>query len=434
MSEKTKVDNFGALMKTYLYEPASEVAKLDFADIFESFSYQERSQEKYKNINIDEHLTDILLQLLDKDNGRDVALSRLVHLYNFGLMSEDDIKYFEKNIWSKLDEDGLPQIPKIYLKSYILSLPTPDNIDSLALLKKYIFNLSIPKKQKGITVGSMYDMPLFFMELKYCTYSVDNSKGIKWSSEDIITIVKKISETWENDKIALLSYNESDFEREEVSDELFEKYKNVDNILAKVIISNNSEIKDKALIQKLAMDFESLNIPCIQLRILLNDDNKAFDEIYADICGTNKDKIYAACNAIYTLMSLKKSEYTDSCLDLLRKVSFNIRVRRIQGLISIIYLMHNLIYSDLLPDDITLLDNMLYGLDYLFEETKLSNNNLNCSVNQCIGLRAAATNLAYILYEKNKDNPDVCSKLEKWKDLCNDLTEFSEVRNSWCDL
>lgn len=434
MSEKTKVDNFGALMKTYLYEPASEVAKLDFADIFESFSYQERSQEKYKNINIDEHLTDILLQLLDKDNGRDVALSRLVHLYNFGLMSEDDIKYFEKNIWSKLDEDGLPQIPKIYLKSYILSLPTPDNIDSLALLKKYILNLSIPKKQKGITVGSMYDMPLFFMELKYCTYSVDNSKGIKWSSEDIITIVKKISETWENDKIALLSYNESDFEREEVSDELFEKYKNVDNILAKVIISNNSEIKDKALIQKLAMDFESLNIPCIQLRILLNDDNKAFDEIYADICGTNKDKIYAACNAIYTLMSLKKSEYTDSCLDLLRKVSFNIRVRRIQGLISIIYLMHNLIYSDLLPDDITLLDNMLYGLDYLFEETKLSNNNLNCSVNQCIGLRAAATNLAYILYEKNKDNPDVCSKLEKWKDLCNDLTEFSEVRNSWCDL
>lgn len=77
-----------------------------------------------------------------------------------------------------------------------------------------------------------------------------------------------------------------------------------------------------------------------------------------------KIRFMQRATAIYTLMSLKKSEYTDSCLDLLRKVSFNIRVRRIQGLISIIYLMHNLIYSDLLPDDVTILDNMLFGLDY----------------------------------------------------------------------
>lgn len=434
MSEKTKVDNFGALMKTYLYEPTSEVAKLDFADIFESFSYQERSQDKYKNINLDEHLTDILLQLLDKETGRDVALTRLFHLYNFGLLSTNDIKAFEKNIWSKLDENGLPQIPKIYLKNYILSLPTPENIDSISLLKNYILNLSIPKKQRGVTVGSMYDMPLFFMELQYCTYSVDNPKGIKWNAEEIIAIIRKILETWENDKTILLSYDKSDLGHEEVLDELFEKYKNVDNILAKVLISNGSEIKEKDLIQKLTAEFDSFNIPCIQLRILVNNDDRAFDEIYSDICGTNKDKIYVACNAIYTLMSLKNSEYTDSCLDLLRKVSFNIRVRRKQGLISIINSMHNLIYSDLLPNDITILDNILFGLDYLFEETELSNNDLECSVNQCIGLRAAATNLAYILYEKNKDNPDIYSKLEKWKNLCNDLTEFSEVRNKWCDL
>ncbi len=434
MSEKTKVDNFGALMKTYLYEPASEVEKLDFADIFESFSYQEKNHDKYKSINIDEHLTDILLQLLDKENGRDIALTRLVHLYNFGLLSEDDIKSFEKNIWSKLDNDGLPQIPKIYLKNYILSLPTPDNIDSRKLLKNYILNLNIPKKQKGVIVDSAYEMPLFLIELKYCTYSVNNTKGIKWNSTDIISIVQKISETWESDKTVLLSYDESDPGRKRVSEELFDKYKNVDNILAKVLISNNSGIENNDLIEKLATEFESFNIPCIQLRILLKDDTMALNEIYADICGTNKDKIYAACNAICTLMSLKKPEYADSCLDLLRKVSFNIRVRRKQGLTSIIYLMHNLIYSDLMPDDMMILDNILFGLDCLFEETKLSNNDLDCSVNQCISLRSAATNLAYTLYENNKDNPDICLKLEKWKDLSNDLTEFSEVRNNWCDL
>ncbi len=434
MSEKTKVDNFGALIKTYLYEPTSEVDKLEFADIFESFSYQERNQDKYKNIDIDEHLTDILLQLLDKENGRDVALTRLLHLYDFGLLSEKDIKVFENNIWSKLDENGLPQIPKMYLKNYILSLPTPDDVDSRLLLKKYILDLGISKMQKGVFATSAYRMPMFFMELNYCTYSLDNTKGVKWNTEEITTIVQKISEVWENDKNVLLSYNDSDYGREECLKELFKKYKSADNILAKVLISNNSKIKDKASILKIVAEFESFDIPCIQLRILLDDNAKVFDEIYTDICETNKDKIHAACNAVYTLMSLKKAEHTEPSLNLLQKVSFNIRVRRKQGLISIIHLMHNLIYSDLLPDDNIVLDNMLFGLDHLFEETKLSNNNLDCSTNQCIGLRAASTNLAYILYEANKDNPDICSRLEKWKNLRDDLTEFSEVRNKWCDL
>jgi len=208
----------------------------------------------------------------------------------------------------------------------------------------------------------------------------------------------------------------------------------VDDILAKVLVSNSLEIKRRDSIIKLITDFESYDIPCIQLRILLDDHAKVFDEIYTDICGTNKDKIHAACNAVYTLMSLKKAEHAGPSLELLQKVSFNIRVRRKQGLIFIINLMHNLIYSDLLPNDNIVLDNMLFGLDRLFEETKLCNNNLDCSTNQCISLRAASTNLAYILYEANKDNPDICSRLEKWKNLRDDLTEFSEVRNKWCDL
>lgn len=434
MSERTKINNFASLIKTYLYAPTSEVNKLDFADIFESFSYYEKSQNKYKNIHLDEHLVSMFLDLLDKENEREIAFTRLFHLYNLGLMSDEDVAAFEKRIWSELDKNGLPQIPQKYLKNNILSLPTPNNINSKSLLKNYILNLNIPKKQKGVTVSSVYTMPLFFMELRYCTYSVDNSKGIKWNSDDILTIVKKITESWENDKSVLLSYDKSDFGRKELLEELFDKYKNVDAILAKVLISNGSKLKNKEPIQKLVEEFEAFNISCIQLNVLLNDDIKAFEEIYSDICGIDTDRIYAACNAIYTLMSLRKKEYTEYCIDLLRKVSLNIRIRRKQGLNLIINLIHNLIYSDLLPKDITILDNIMFGLEALFEETKLSNNDLDYSTNQCISLRASATNLAYILFESNKDNPDICAKLKKWNDLCNDLTEFSEVRNKWSDL
>ena len=91
-------------------------------------------------------------------------------------------------------------------------------------------------------------------------------------------------------------------------------------------------------------------------------------------------------------------------------------------------------YINLLPDDSVILDNMLFELNYLFEDTKLLNNNLDCSVNQYISLCTAVSELAYILHGNNTDIPDVCLKLASWKELSNDLTEFSEVRNRWCDL
>lgn len=434
MSEKTKIENFGTLMKTYLYEPSSIADKLEFADIFDSFSYKVSNQDKYKTVNLDEHLTEILLQLLDRESGRDIALTRLVYLYDFGLMSEEDIKAFERNIWSKLDASGLPQIPNKYLKNYILNLPTPEGVDSRELLKKYILNLPFPKEAKGITVFSAYDMPLLLLELKYCTFSLDNTKGIKWNTEEINSIIGKILDAWENDKSILLSYDETNPSRENLYEELLKKYSSLDSILAKVLISNGFDINVNESVKTLYKELESFDIPCTQLRILLNDGANIFDEIYTDICGTNNDRIVAACNAIYTLMSLMKTEFNEPCIDLLKKVSVNIRIRRKQGLTSIIYLMHNLIYSNIMPNDSEIMDNILFGLTCLFEDTKLLNNNLDYSVNQCISLRAAAAELAYILYKKNEGNVDICSKLVQWKEISNDLTEFAEVRNKWSEL
>ena len=96
--------------------------------------------------------------------------------------------------------------------------------------------------------------------------------------------------------------------------------------------------------------------------------------------------------------------------------------------------MHNLIYSNLLPENSVILDNILFGLDCLLEETKLDNNALNLTVNQCISLRVAANSLAYIMFKKYTDNNDICEHLLPWKEISNDLSEFSEVRNKWLDI
>lgn len=146
------------------------------------------------------------------------------------------------------------------------------------------------------------------------------------------------------------------------------------------------------------------------------------------------NEIKSACDAVYTAVSLKKVEHSEAVRSLLRKLSLVVRVRRTIGLSSVITLFHNLIYSDLVTDDKEIIDNLLFGLEQLIEETKLSNNILGCSTNQCLQLRATANMLAYIMYKKFVGNEMITSRLLPWKELSCDLNEFSEVRNRWISI
>lgn len=134
-------------------------------------------------------------------------------------------------------------------------------------------------------------------------------------------------------------------------------------------------------------------MPYIQLKILIEKDIRDFNEIYNIICGNDERKFVSTCNTVYTLTSMKDKNYEPEIIKLLEKLSYMIRTRRVPGLTSIIYLMHNLIYSDLLPENTLILDNIVFGLDCLLEETKLDNNALNLTVNQCISLRVAANSI-----------------------------------------
>lgn len=432
MSERLKIENFNALMKTYLYEPEKEIDKLDYADIFEAFNYQKETEELYKTVTIEKQVTEILLQLLEKSEGREIALTRLFYLYNFGLLRPEEITALQKNVWDNVNDDGLPKIPNIYSKKYILDLPAPEDIDVHSLIKNYILGLKIPKEQKGVTTFSTYNKPLFLLELETCTRSFDYPDGIKWSDDEFAVIVKKILDAWVND-ISLVSEREKEnLESSELFVILFDKYKSVDKILSQVILSNNLNTDNENL-KTLLTQFNEYHVPCLQLRILVNNESDALDDMYDVVCGSDIREIVAACNAIYTTVSMQKEEHKDSILELLKKLSLNVRIRRKQGLVSVIYLFHNLLYSNLLPYDDEILNNLLFGLDNLITETKLNINSLECTTNHCLQLRAASTSLAYILYSKFTDKTEITSRLRPWKELSVDLKEFSEIRNKWLD-
>ena len=302
------------------------------------------------------------------------------------------------------------------------------------MVKKYILSLPFPTETRGITAFSAYNKPLFLFELEACSSSFNYHEGIKWTGEEFDSIIGKILAAWNHD-ISLLSEKDKDnLESCELFETIAEKYTPVDEILAQIIISSNITVTDNDNLTNLLNEFEKYQITSLQLKLVVKNELDAFDTIYDIICGSDLREINAACEAIYTAVSIKKDEHKEALNSLLRKLSLNVRIRRVQGLSAVINLFHNLFYSDLLSNDKEIIDNLLFGLNHLIEETKLSYNTLKCSTNQCLRLRSSANLLAYIMYKKFENDKEIIAKLQPWKKLSCDLNEFSEVRNKWISI
>lgn len=302
------------------------------------------------------------------------------------------------------------------------------------MIKKYILALGFPKETKGVTTFSSYNKPLFLFEIETCSSSINYPDGIKWTVEEFNNIICKILEAWKHDISLLSDKDKDDLENSELFGKIVEKYSSVDDILAQIVISSNIPANDNSNLKELLSEFEKYEITSIQLKLVVKGELDAFDTMYDIICGSDLREINAACEAVYTAVGMQKNEHKEAVVSLLRRLSLNVRIRRPQGLSSVMYLFYNLFYSDLLTEDKEIIDNLLFGLEHLIEETRLDNNTLGCTTNQCLRLRATANLLAYIMYKKYEGNEKITNKLVPWKNLSNDLTEFSEVRNKWINV
>lgn len=415
-----------------LYIPKNTREELEINDLFEVFNCQENSIEKFKSVKIEQSVIDDLIKMLDSNDSRKLAIVRLNFLNRFNLLTEESKKIFTDKLWSQVDENGLPIVSNRYLKNYYFYLPEPADVNSKNLIKKYILSLSMPMQQsKGTYSQSSLITPELLQQLDSCTYCKNNEEGILWEIEEINDIIKKIITSWENDKKYILDPEDCLF-KEELFDTVKINYRDIDHILSKVISSNPSyKVPDD--IKTLSEELNKAGLPYLQLWMLshsVESNSELIDYIYDNICSSDVTIIQNACNTAYNI--LESGVDNNEIIALLEKISLNIKMRRGQGLLQIIYFMYNLLYHDMLPYDNKLLDNLLFGLERLAFETRLEVNTLRNSVNNCISLRAASCALAYIIYSKFEQK-EIRERLEEWKNIAKDLNEFSEVRNSWLD-
>lgn len=430
MSEELKIEKFNLLLDTVLYIPKNEIEKRETSDIFEAINFKISSIEKYKNISIDEGIVQRLLELLKDSSSREMAITRLGTLYLLGMLNDKQTNLFADELWLNTDENGFPILPSNRFRSYLYCLPIPKGVELNDKLKEYIISLKIPREENnGIHIRGTEE-PMLLLELLQCTYDPDTNSGIRWSNTEIDKIIDEIVDAWNNDK-QYLDIKSDLVLGSEKYELVKKKYQSLDDALATVLLSNKEYDCNNGIIKTLYEELREYGLPYLQLCILCNNDfdtTSYLDLLDDNLCSSDSSIIRNACNTIYSICK-KSIGHIDTTM-IIERISLNLKMRRYKGLNDVIILIHNLLYSNVFPDNNDILDNILFGLEQLEYETRLSVNEFNCSTNRCISLRSNAMLLANTIYNKY-DVETIRNRLSVWKSVSEDLTEFSEVRNNW---
>ena len=122
--------------------------------------------------------------------------------------------------------------------------------------------------------------------------------------------------------------------------------------------------------------------------------------------------------------------YPDSVTtsQMLGKIVELIELRKEPGLLSAIWILHNLVYAKNTVIDTIGIERIDRLLFFLAELINYDNAAMK-DIKHCIELRQACAALAFRLFDWKTVN---CGKgVEKWREICKSSDEANEVRNQW---
>ena len=136
--------------------------------------------------------------------------------------------------------------------------------------------------------------------------------------------------------------------------------------------------------------------------------------------------------SIDSLRAMEKyiKRYPDSVItsEMLEKIVKLIELRKEPGLLSAIWILHNLVYTKNTVIDTIGIERIDRLLFFLAELINYDNAAMK-DIKHCIELRQACAALAFRLFDWKTVN---CGKgVEKWREICKSSDEANEVRNQW---
>jgi hypothetical protein len=389
------------------------------------------------------------------------AILRLIKIYEIEGLSQGEIKDFGKALWAKIDPNTELPSDTSLLYSFFLTLPEEEEGKAKEKLRKYLLSRELPKiiqysinseGKKSFTVPFSSSFHLQTQEFLNATLlpinhdKKEERKFINWSTQEAIQILEKVSEFWDNQKVAYREAPETIFF--DFKENFREQFPEIMKLMAHIILPRLKDADEK--IKKLAksllneMDQEDLVI-LIALPMTLFLNTNYYEEIVKRIrFGLNslKEKeVYGSISGLfYWLVYSRKKQIPNPPDDLLNELVNKVLTRSQPGLnfaikqIAVIIKKFPECFND------SHIESLCISLEYLLKETALPNRRFIETVNELTlripisdrpEYRASVVELAFQLYRlfrsRNKDIPEI---LNKWKEISQN-DPLPEVRQIW---
>ena len=370
-----------------------------------------------------EKIDELLDRLAENGRNRDWTATTLVCLHDWSKLNKQQSARLGELLWNGVEAPGVPIVIGFY--SFVcMKLPHPQGLDPEPRVKEWLLR-RMDDRIEGGSLDEVLD-------------DLSNSAGlVEWSCADASEMVEKLSGWWNRNKRWLRQQTPMPFGGWPADDTKRTTSKVVQAlaaVFAHLPEGDGTEGLDS--LRELLRDLRTHDIPTKMLEVgALNRLAKSRERVLEQIAGAMLDKDHdvvvdaLAAISVLVMESDKKDrreELAPVKTPLVQGIQWRNRVALAQRLRVAADLVKNQPWIFSTEDSAAL----LIGLGQIAEETSRGVR-LN-DKDGIIHIRASAASLAFALSEFFEASGSVEPEaIRRWRDLCRDPDEFSEVRNSW---
>ena len=374
----------------------------------------------------EERIDELFNQLTSSTQHHDWTMTLLAWLHEWGKLNEQQSERLGRMLWNSVEAPRVPAVIGYYSFECINKLPHPEDIDPQQRVKEHL-RLMIYERMGGSRLDNVLEK--FLEELE------KSVEVVQWSKTEALEFVAQFLIWWHRHKHLLNHRDPGPFGPP--AEHTKRTIRKIVHALSAIFLHlpDNSE-EDTGPLREFLLELARHNIPTKVSDVailsnvaevreeLLEQVKKALLENDRDIVI---DALYAARVLARKLVNEESTgEFAPIAMILVQGVQWRHRP-------ALAYRL--LIVADLVKEQhwflsLDVLAALLAGLEKIAEET--SSGIRGNDEGGVITIRASAASLAFALSEYYQESGlGEPTEIQRWREICSDPNEFSEVKNSW---